>query len=306
MAIVLRQTKGSPLTFTEVDNNFSELDTTKAAISGTPTDNRIAVWIDGTAIEGDGNFLWTGTELSVNGDILLTGSIISPSGTNADVTINPDGTGNVLLGTLEFNADTTVGAAQDGYVLKYDNATGEIDLTPTDAVLIASGTATNVASLVFTDLVSTYGRYQLVIHDVSPSVDGANLNMQVSTDNGSTFVTTATYNWALMFARIRSTGGSANGNEGVWQDTSMRIMSNMGTAAGEDGAAIIDLYDPTNANHYTRISTRATILSALPETRTSSAAGEYSATTAVDAFRILMSTGNIATVDYSLYGYRQA
>ena len=236
---------------------------------------------------------------------VLTNSITTTT-TNGDIDIQPNGTGNVILGNYEFDGDQAVGAVQDGYVLKYDNAAGQIELTPPDAVLIASGSATNVASLVFTDLVNTYGRYQLVIHDVTPATDGASLNMQVSTDNGSTFVTTATYNWALMFARIRSTGGAANGNEGVWQDTSMRIMSNMGTAVGEDGAAIIDIYDPTNTNHYTRISTRATILSAQPETRTSSVAGEYSATTAVDAFRILMSTGNIASVDYSLYGYRQA
>lgn len=52
--------------------------------------------------------------------------IVSTS--SADIDIEPNGTGNVLLGNLEFDADQTVGAGQDNYVLTYDNADGEISL----------------------------------------------------------------------------------------------------------------------------------------------------------------------------------
>ena len=47
---------------------------------------------------------------------------------NADIDIEPHGTGNVLLGNLEFDADQTVGAGQDNYVLTYDDGDGEISL----------------------------------------------------------------------------------------------------------------------------------------------------------------------------------
>ena len=62
-----------------------------------------------------------GGNLDVNGN-----SIVSTS--NGDINIIPNGTGNVAIGTLVFNADQTVGAGQDNYVLTYDNASGLINL----------------------------------------------------------------------------------------------------------------------------------------------------------------------------------
>lgn len=62
-----------------------------------------------------------GGSLDVNGN-----KIVSVS--NGDIDIEPNGTGNVLLGNFTFDADQTVGAGQDNYVLTYDNASGLISL----------------------------------------------------------------------------------------------------------------------------------------------------------------------------------
>ena len=62
-----------------------------------------------------------GGSLDVNGQ-----KIVSVS--NGNIDIEPNGTGNVLLGNLEFDADQTVGAGQDNYVLTYDDAAGTIGL----------------------------------------------------------------------------------------------------------------------------------------------------------------------------------
>lgn len=62
-----------------------------------------------------------GGNLDVNGN-----KIVSTSSGNID--IEPNGTGNVLLGNYTFDADQTVGAGQDNYVLTYDNAGGLISL----------------------------------------------------------------------------------------------------------------------------------------------------------------------------------
>lgn len=62
-----------------------------------------------------------GGNLDVNGN-----KIVSVS--NGDIDIEPNGTGNVLLGNFTFDADQTVGAVQDNYVLTYDNGTGLISL----------------------------------------------------------------------------------------------------------------------------------------------------------------------------------
>ena len=62
-----------------------------------------------------------GGNLDVNGN-----KIVSTSSGNID--IEPDGTGNVLLGNFTFDADQSVGAGQDNYVLKYDHSAGTISL----------------------------------------------------------------------------------------------------------------------------------------------------------------------------------
>ena len=62
-----------------------------------------------------------GASLDVNGN-----KIVSVS--NGDIDIEPNGTGNVLLGNMTFDADQTIGAGQDNYVLTYDDGAGVISL----------------------------------------------------------------------------------------------------------------------------------------------------------------------------------
>tara|TARA_R100001510_G_scaffold35911_1_gene32367 strand:- start:121 stop:2451 length:2331 start_codon:yes stop_codon:yes gene_type:complete len=57
-----------------------------------------------------------------------SGTILIADGSNADITIDPNGTGNILIGNFEFDADQSVGSGQDNYVLTYDNSTGHISL----------------------------------------------------------------------------------------------------------------------------------------------------------------------------------
>ena len=53
------------------------------------------------------------------------------TGTAVDtaITISPNGTGNIVLGTMTLDSDQVMGAGLDGYALVYDNGTGLISLT---------------------------------------------------------------------------------------------------------------------------------------------------------------------------------
>jgi hypothetical protein len=62
--------------------------------------------------------------VKVNGDLEVRDEIVSSSG--ADIVINPDGAGRVVMGNYEFDVDQEVGEDTDNYVLTYDDATGEI------------------------------------------------------------------------------------------------------------------------------------------------------------------------------------
>lgn len=81
-----------------------------------------ALWYDeGLAAVLEDTTPQLGGNLDVNGN-----KIVSTS--NGDIDIEPHGTGNVILGNFVFNADQTVGAGQDNYVMKYDHSTLTIGL----------------------------------------------------------------------------------------------------------------------------------------------------------------------------------
>lgn len=64
-----------------------------------------------------------GANLDVNGNEIVSAS-------NGDIVLNPNGTGNIVIGPYTFDGDQTVGAGQDNYVLTYNNATGLTTLEP--------------------------------------------------------------------------------------------------------------------------------------------------------------------------------
>jgi len=57
-----------------------------------------------------------------------SGSITITDGANSDISITPNGTGQVNLGNFQFDVDQTVGSGQDNYVLTYDHANTQISL----------------------------------------------------------------------------------------------------------------------------------------------------------------------------------
>ena len=71
--------------------------------------------------------LGTLTTLSVD-NITVNGNAITSTNTNGDITLTPNGSGNVTLGNFTFNADQSVGSGQDNYVLTYDHSSTSIGL----------------------------------------------------------------------------------------------------------------------------------------------------------------------------------
>jgi hypothetical protein len=68
------------------------------------------------------------TTPQLGGNLDVQASSITTSTVNGGITLTPNGTGNVTLGTMVFDADQTIGAGQDNYVLTYDNTAGTISL----------------------------------------------------------------------------------------------------------------------------------------------------------------------------------
>ena len=87
-----------------------------------------SVDIDGGAIDG----VTIGTNAAVTDlrvdNLKLDSNTISSTNTDGNITIDPNGSGNVVIGNFSFDADQSVGAGQDNYVLTYDNSSGLISL----------------------------------------------------------------------------------------------------------------------------------------------------------------------------------
>ena len=116
-------------TFNDGDSGSSIRTKINTAIQKTEGSSAIStIDVDGGAI--DGVTLGTNsavTEAQVD-NININGNTISSTDTNGDVTIDPNGTGDVNIGNFKFDADQSVGAGQDNYVLTYDNSGGKISL----------------------------------------------------------------------------------------------------------------------------------------------------------------------------------
>jgi hypothetical protein len=137
-----------------------------------------SVDIDGGAIDG----VTIGTTAAVTDlrvdNLKLDANTISSTNTDGNITLDPNGTGNVSIGNFSFDADQTVGAGQDNYVLTYDNSSGLISLeasagggggsgssyiehssTVSDSLAISSGTnRMYVGGTTFSDSATMAGR----------------------------------------------------------------------------------------------------------------------------------------------------
>tara|TARA_Y100001973_G_scaffold26657_1_gene40233 strand:- start:9705 stop:15326 length:5622 start_codon:yes stop_codon:yes gene_type:complete len=105
-----------------------------------------------------------------------SGTIVIADGANGNISLTPNGTGNVALGNFTFNADQTVGSSQDNFVLTYDNSSGTIGLES------ASGGGA-----------STIGALTDVLMDATNFTNG----FLLQTDSDGSAPTTGTLNNAL-------------------------------------------------------------------------------------------------------------
>jgi hypothetical protein len=149
-------------------------------IEGAGDDTNIDLGLGGKG-SGTVNLL---TDMDVNGQKIVSSS-------NGNIDIEPNGTGNVLLGNFTLDADQTVNSATDNYVFKYDNSTGLISLEAPGAewTEVTSTTASSDASIEFTSL-TAYSEYKFQFEAMDPVTDGVFFRATVSVDNGTSYLST--------------------------------------------------------------------------------------------------------------------
>jgi hypothetical protein len=165
-------------------------------------------------------------------------------------------------------------------------------------VLLSTQTASSSATIDFTSLItSTYKNYIILFDEVIPQTDSANLWFRTSNDNGSNYQTT-TYAYSINKASSADAGYDA-----LQAATQAQIIitASVGSAAGESASGVIYLYDPL-ATNYTKISISASCVDSDGNIAQATGAAARLTVEAVNAVRFLMSTGNITSGTFKLYG----
>lgn len=158
--------------------------------------------------------------------------------------------------------------------------------------VVASGTVTAQAQLdlvLSTYLAQGYRDFELIIQNHVPSTDNTTLRLTVSTNAGSSFLSTA-YRWA--WHNLNSTGAGYSGNS---NDTSATLFTGCGTGANEQGSGILRFR--CGAAKFTYEFVGEQLDDDPVQALTRSGGSRTSAD--VNAIRLAMSSGNIS-LDYTL------
>lgn len=156
-------------------------------------------------------------------------------------------------------------------------------------VRLASQTASNSSSLTFTSGISaTYNNYVLMFTNLT-AASQSNFELQWSTDGGSSYVATGYTSGVTQVQYNSATWGNSNAT------TYNMVAFNTGTAnnAGSGWVYMFSLTDGNRAKELA-LSNNNSLAYALSQ--------GYNTTTSVNAFKLLMATGNINTGTFTLYG----
>lgn len=207
--------------------------------------------------------------------------------------------GQLLIGNSTGNT-LTKSTLTAGPGISITNGSGSITIgSDRGLVKISSVTASNSASVTFTGLSTSYRDFLIVLSNVIPSTDAVNLLLQTSTNNGSSYDAGASdYKW---ISKVTTDAGTEFNNAST-ASTSIRIMDALGNSTGENLSGHLTLHSPQTAGYFLA-TWLVTSLSATPALCMTTGSGIRVTAADVDAIKLTMSSGNIASGTFTLYGY---
>ena len=171
--------------------------------------------------------------------------------------------------------------------------------------LILSQSASASATIDFTTVLNdTYDGYQLVGSSIKPATDNTKLQLQIGTGGTPTYQTLG-YAWSQVYtiaATQTPTGSTSDTHIGILDAGGT---NDLGNAAGENGSFVLYFNNPeiTDFCNFTYTGTYNRAADSLPISNFGG--GTWSTAGAITAIRFLMSSGNIASGRFTLYGYRK-
>ena len=170
--------------------------------------------------------------------------------------------------------------------------------------LISSQTASNSASISFTSgLTSTYKVYKFVFVNIHPRTDDANFQFNMSTDGGSNYNVTKTTTTFYASHDEPDTGTSLTywTSGDLAQSTAFQtLFLETGNGADESSVGSLDLFNPSSTTYVKHFIHRGNSYQSQNITVNLHVAGYGNTTSAVNAIRFQMDSGNF---DGTIYLY---
>lgn len=195
------------------------------------------------------------------------------------------------------------GAGSATGTIYFDNLT--TIAPPVGLVKLAQGEIGSAVAALDIDI-ERYGsrfRHLRVVYSLLPSTDGVGLNLRVSVDGGSTFLSGSNYNYSLLFHYDDNAAASRLGNNG---STTISLSgTDVGNGSAEGIAGFFDIYDFVSTALWAKVSGFSAWQNSGASLRYGSASGGGAVRAADDVtdLRLLFASGNIASGAWALYGW---
>lgn len=216
--------------------------------------------------------------------------------------LSPMTTGGDIIYGGASGTGTRLANGSSGQVLTSAGGTSAPAWGPAGAmVLLATQTASSSATVDFTSISNgTYSNYKIIGENIVPSSNAVNLLVRMSVSG--TFATTA-YAWQNW--RITNSGSGVIGQNTGGGATGIALDAAGGDSIVNSGNDVgisfeMTLYDMANTGKYKKCTYLSYYLGS--QLIQASGGGTYQSNSAVDGFRFLMDSGNIASGTFKLYG----
>jgi hypothetical protein len=180
---------------------------------------------------------------------------------------------------------------------------------PTGALtLLSTQTASSSASISFTSGIdSTYNSYVFKFINIHPATDNTDFMFNASIDNGSN------YNVTKTTTTFQAYHNEAGNDQALNYDTSddlaqstnfQQLLKNLGTDNDQNSSGYMQLFNPSSTTFVKHFIANGNSYNYNDYSNNNFTAGYFNTTSAIDAVRFQMSSGNIDDGIIKLYGVK--
>ena len=177
-------------------------------------------------------------------------------------------------------------------------------------ILLSTQTASASATISFTTgLDSTYDEYIFSFINIHPATDNTDFMFNLSTDGGSNYNVTKTTTTFQAYHDEADTDTSLNYDtaDDLAQSTSFQqLLKNLGTDSDQNSSGTLTLFNPSSTTYVKHFIANGNSYNHNNYTNQNFTAGYANTTSAVNAVRFQMSSGNIDDGVIKLYGVKKS